>query len=220
MTAVLRDAPDGMALDCSYPINAARAIEMAATPLLGQKVNGVCQYVGLEHNSSSDISVENLQGILKAGLGLWLVQHCLYPGWEASAALGRHLGLAARQNAASVGYLSGCHLALDLEGCKSVGQDVIDYVTSWVNEVRDDYQPLLYVGYSCGLTAQQLYEAFSGIHRYWSDFGPRQVSTRGFAVKQHAQVLHCGVPVDPDETQEDLLGGKLQWMIDDGQVAA
>src|SRR5271166_5744539 len=104
-----------MALDCSYPINAARAVEMAATPLLGQKVNGVCQYVGLEHNSSSDISAENLQGILKAGLGLWLVQHCLYPGWEASGGLGAKLGAAARQNADAVGYLSGCHLGLDLE---------------------------------------------------------------------------------------------------------
>jgi hypothetical protein len=216
VTAVLREAPDGMALDASIPITPALAQKMAATPLLGQKLLGVSQYVGLEQNSSSDISAANLQGIMAANLGLWLTQHCLYPGWVADGALGHKLGASARQNAASVGYLNGCHLALDLEGCKSVGQDVIDYVNAWVNEVRDDYQPLLYVGYSCGLTAQQLYEAFAGIHCYWSDFGPRQVSTRGFAIKQHAQVMFCGQPVDPDELQEDHLGGRLRWMIDDG----
>ena len=96
-----------------------------------------------------------------------------------------------------------------------MGQPVIDYVNAWCEAVRDDFEPLLYVGYATGLSAQQLYEAFPAIHCYWSDFGPRQVSTRGFAVKQHSQMQCCGILVDPDEMGQDLLGGRLKWMIDD-----
>lgn len=215
MTYIVREAPDGMSIDTSTPITPELAAKIASTTLMGQPVRGVCQYVGLEDNGAWDINVDRVAGIMAAGLGLWLVQHCLMPGWTATAMLGRQLGNNARRNAMLAGYLSGAHLALDLEGCASVGQPVIDYVNAWCEAVRDDFAPLLYVGYSTGLNAQQLYEAFPAIHCYWSDFGPRQVSTRGFAVKQHTEVSFAGIRVDPDTTQADLLGGRLLWMIDD-----
>lgn len=215
MAYVVKEAPDGLAIDTASPITPEVAQKIARSTLLGQPIVGVCQYVGLQDNGAFDINNERLAGILGAGLGLWLTQHCLYPGWEATEALGRQLGNAARRNALLAGYAQGACLALDLEGCKSVGQPVIDYVNAWVEQVRDDFEPLLYVGFSTGLTAQQLYEAFPGIHRYWSDFGPRQVSTRGFCVKQHVQTACCGMMVDPDETHADLLGSRLLWMIDD-----
>lgn len=215
MGYVVREAPDGLSIDTAAPIDPELAQKFRSTTLMGRQVLGVAQYVGLEDNGAWDINNDRLVGILGAGLGLWLVQHCLKPGWEASGALGRQLGNNARRNACLAGYASGAHLALDLEGCASVGQPVIDYVNAWCEAVRDDFAPLLYVGYATGLSAQQLYEAFPAIHCYWSDFGPRQVSTRGFAVRQHTQVSFCGVMVDPDTHEADLLGGRLLWMIDD-----
>jgi len=211
----MREAPDGLSIDTSSPITPELAQKIASTSLLGQRITGCAQYVGLEENGAWDINRDRLVGILGAGLGLWLVQHALAPGWHATGQLGAQLGNAARRNALLVGYASGAHLALDLEGCASVGQPVIDYVSAWCEAVRDDFEPLLYVGYSTGLTAQQLYEAFPAIHCYWSDAGPRQVSTRGFAMKQHSEMHCCGIQVDPDTMGQDLLGGRLRWMIDD-----
>ena len=207
MTYVVAEAPDGISLDTSAAISPELAARIAQTTLLGQMVAGVCQYVGLENNGPQDLTPARVDGIMAARLGLWAVQHCLRPGWVADGPLGRRLGAAARRNAMLAGYLEGAHLALDLEGCASVGQPVIDYVNAWVEEVIDSFPVVLYVGYSTGLTAQQLYESFPRIHLYWSDAGPRQVSTRGFAVRQHLQTTCCGIPVDPDTTSADLLGG-------------
>lgn len=220
MSYIVQAAPDGLSVDTSAAISPELAMQISRTRLMGQPVLGVCQYVGFEHNGGGDITTERLEGIMSAGLGLWLVQHVLYPGWTASAALGAQFGAAARRNAESVGYLPGAHLALDLEGCKSVGQPVIDYVNAWADAVRDKYPVLLYVGYACGLTAQQLYDALPNVHCYWSDFGPRQVTTRGFAIKQHAQTSFCGIPVDPDEHHADLLGDRLHWMQSDSAADA
>lgn len=220
MPYIVRDAPDGLSIDTASPVTPELAQHIAQTSLLGQRVLGVAQYVGLEENGAFDISHDRLVGILGAGLGLWLVQHALARGWQASTQLGTRLGHNARRNALLVGYAQGAHLALDLEGCSSIGQPVIDYVNAWSEAVRDDFEPLLYVGYATGLNAQQLYEAFPAIHCYWSDFGPRQVSTRGFAIKQHSEMACCGIQVDPDTMGQDLLGGRLRWMIDDAACRA
>ena len=215
MAYVVKEAPDGLCVDTASPITPELAQKIASTTLMGQRIRGVAQYVGIHDNGPNDINHDRLVGILGAGLGLWLVQHPYFPGWEASAELGMQMGAAARRNACLAGYASGACLALDLEGCKSSGQAVIDYVNAWVEQVRDEFEPLLYVGFECGLTPQQLYESLPGVHKYWSDFGSRQVSTRGFCVVQHRQTSCCGVLVDPDTTQSDLLGARLLWMIDD-----
>jgi len=207
LTYVVQAAPDCQGVDTNFKLTPA-----GAQSLYASGIRGVARYVSLhEPEPASDITAEELAGILGAGLGLWLVQHVLMPGWIASADLGRKLGAAARDNAAAVGYLPGAHLALDLEGCRTVGTDVTAYVEAWAGEVAP-YLPLLYVGYAAGLTPAELY-ALPSVHFYWSDFGPRSVDVCGFAIKQHAQTAVAGIPVDPDTIGADALGRRLMWMI-------
>lgn len=205
MQRVVAPAPDGMACDTNT-----RQSPGQLEALKAQGYGGIARYVSLHMPSSSaDITAAEVENIMQAGMGLWLVQHVLYPGWHASADLGTELGQAAQAHARQVGYLPGAHLALDLEGCASAGQPVIDYVNAWADAVRSVYPVLLYVGYAAGLTPDELFHALPDVHAYWSDFGRRSVSVRGFCVRQHPQVG----AVDPDTLQADQLGGRLQWMI-------
>lgn len=213
MTYIVQDAPDCLAVDTSWPVSPWLAKQIAAENIGGQPIAGVGQYVGLHRNGAGDITPERLQGILEAGLGCWLIQHCLNPGWVASEALGRELGAAARANAMAVGYLEGAHLELDLEGCSSSQQPVVDFVGAWCDQVKDAFQPLLYVGYSAGLNSWELYECLHDVHAYCSDAGPRSVDSRGFVMKQRPQCKLCGIPVDPNDVHADELGGRLRWMV-------
>lgn len=224
MPYVVAEAPDCMAVDTCGPITPELAQSLAKASVLGQPIAGVSQYVGLESNGAWDIDAQRLAGILEAGLGLWLTQHCLAGqkdasgvdvGWKPSAVLGAQLGAAARRNAVQAGYMSGAHLALDLENIheQAWGQPTIDFVNAWCDQVAGGYEPLLYVGFRCGLSPQDLYERLPGVQLYWSDCGPRNVVTRGFAMKQHAETRVCGVRVDPDTIGADLLGSRLRWMI-------
>ena len=212
-------APDCLAVDTNAKLNAAQCKTLATSGLtlpgenLVRPIKGVCRYVSLHTPEPvSDIDSEELSDILNAGLGLWLVQHCLNPGWVATEALGMKLGAAAYDNAKAAGYAAGAHLALDLEGCATIGHAVVDFVEAWCAQLAGEYLPLLYVGYACGLSPDQLYEALPSVHLYWSDFGPRTVSVRGFAIKQHAQTAVHGIPVDPDVLSADNLGDRLMWM--------
>jgi hypothetical protein len=220
MTYVIREARDGWAVDTDWPISPSLAQRIASTPLtvtvdgkpVTKPVTAVGQYVGLEDNGAGDITADRLTGILDAGLDCWLIQHALNPGWHADAALGKRLGANARRNAQLVGYLEGCHLEWDQEGCASVGQPVSDCINAWVDQVVDVYPALTYVGYQSGLTSSQWYTSLPKVHAYHSDYGPRSVDTRAFVLKQHAQQTWLGIPIDADEILTDNLGGRLRCM--------
>jgi len=216
---LVQEAPDCLVIDTSEAVTPELALRLAQTNLLGLSIQGVGQYVGLhDGNGPNDITPERLRGILDAGLGLFLIQHCFNPGWHASGELGEELGTNARRNAQLVGYGEGAVLVPDLEGCASVGQPVIDFCNAWVDQVKAVFTPLLYVGFSCGLSAEQLYDALPDVHAYGSDVGPREVATRGFVWKQHPETtLHLGTAgdlrVDPGTLRADALGGRMRWMI-------
>jgi Rv2525c-like, glycoside hydrolase-like domain len=227
MPYIAQDAPDCLVVDTSQPVGAELAQRLYTTTLLGLRIQGVGQYVGLHTNGPWDITQERLAAILETGLAVWLIQHCFEgkspanPGWTASAALGAELGVNARRNANLVGYAEGAHLVLDLEGCASSGAPVVDFVNAWADQVKDVFSPLVYVGYDCGLSAEQLYEALPDVHAYGSDAGPREVATRGFVWKQHPETtLHLGtvgdLRVDPGTLRADALGGRLRWMVKQG----
>lgn len=223
MTYRVVSAPECLACDTSAGVTSAQARALAATTWKGERVRGLAQYVPIDAKrpGPGDITAGRLQGILAAGLGLWLVQHVKFPTWIASAQLGADMGGAAAQYAKSVGYLPGCNLGVDQEGCRSVGRPVADFLEAWAKEVAAEgftYPATVYEGFAAGLTAEQLYEWLPDVHSYWSDYGPgRAVAVRGFEVVQHAQQMLPGLPfyVDLDTIKADLLGGRLQWMIDD-----
>ena len=105
-------------------------------------------------------------------------------------------------------------MVLDLEDVaqSTWGAPTMEHATEWCRQVAiGGFVPCVYVGFACGLSAEQLYE-IPTCRRYWSDFGPRAVATRGFAMKQHQQTIIAGIQVDPDFAFEDQLGGTLVGM--------
>lgn len=204
--------PDCWGLDTNAKISESRAQALAASKLPGgQAVQFVWRYVSLGPPSPSDITSDERDGILGAGLWLMLVQHAHLPGWVASQAQGKRDGDFAQEHAHSVAYPLGCSLAFDLEGCRSVGPAVIDHCTEWALAVADaGFSPVLYVGYATGLTPTAL--GHLPFRAYWSDFGQRSVQPQGFACKQHAQSALAGIPIDPDHASPDIVGNTLYAM--------
>ena len=128
-------AVDGMAFDTAWAVDAAVVAQIPSTPLLGQPVVGLAQYIGLHApggnpgNGPGDATRANLEAICDAGYGCWLVQHCPFGeknlagndiGWPATSVIGKERGAAAKINALAVGYSVGCHIGLDLENVQQV----------------------------------------------------------------------------------------------------
>jgi hypothetical protein len=187
-----------------------------ATPPIGF----VARYVSLGQQQQGDLSIPETEAILASGLALFAVQHCRSSqggaGWETSGARGASDGHWAALNAAGAGLITGIGITvvLDLEDVaqSTWGAPTMEHATEWCRQVAiGGFVPCVYVGFACGLSAEQLYE-IPTCRRYWSDFGPRAVATRGFAMKQHQQTIIAGIQVDPDFAFEDQLGGTLVGM--------
>jgi hypothetical protein len=175
---------------------------------------GLVRYVPLSGvDASKDISPSELQGVLAAGLALMLVQHVRYPGWNPGKCSGDGDATSAIQAAENAGYLQGGHIYLDLEGISGTAADTKAYAEDWsAAVVASGYCAGCYVGNDVPLNAVQLYD-LSNFHTYWSDAGPRQVATRGFALKQHEQIQIAAVGFDPDTLTADRLNDTPFWMI-------
>jgi len=211
--------------DTKLTASTARALAAADVPGEPDRIRAVARYVGLTHANPDDIDAEELQAITGAGLAVWLVQHVLATnghGWTPSGQLGRLHGGMAKQLAYAAGYPAGAHLALDLEDVApgTTSQMVIDHCDAWAEMVGPMFSPALYVGFSTGLTGEQLYE-LPGFRLYWSDYGNRYVYRRGCAVKQfRPNVDVAGIKVDLDRVGVDMLGGQLTWAEAAGTEAA
>lgn len=213
---------DEWGFDTNTPLSGQMARAIAAEGWNGHRLEFCIRYVFFGPPVHGDLTELETSAILDARLTLMVVQHCRNPGWTATGQLGDSDGAWAVRNAAAAGYEPGKGLALacDLEGVANSGADVAEHVTRWAERVTNGgYQPVLYVGYQCGLTAQELY-ALHPVHRYWSDAGPRDVAVRGFCCKQGPEVTIAGVRVDVDHAGPDALGGCLTGMVADAPDAA
>lgn len=219
VSGTLSTLPECWGCDTSQKLSPEMAQNLARAHLAnGNQIKFVVRYVSLETEPgglgaySIDIDPTERDGILSAGLTLLLVQHVQFPGWYASAMTGCDHGNAAANHALWVDYPKGAHIALDLEGVSDSGEQVIEYVNAWCRAViRNGFKPVVYVGYACGLTPEQLWE-LPLVDRYWSDFGKREVANRGFCMIQGVQENLAGIKIDPDKHQADLLGGVLVGM--------
>lgn len=200
--------------DTSSKLTAAAARGLSRAVINDSPIRFVWRYVFFGEAVKSDIDADEARAICDAGLILLLVQHCRNPGWIASPDLGRSDGQWAARNAWEAGYEAGCALALDLEGLGNSGSVVAEHVDAWAEEVAGaGYMPVLYVGFQCGLTPEQLWE-LPRFARYWSDGGPRSVANRGFCCVQHPSIQIAGVKIDPDYAAPDELGGALVGMAE------
>jgi hypothetical protein len=176
---------------------------------------GIVRYVPLPSNSvRGDIDATELQAILDAELSLLLVQHVRTPGWNPAKCSGKGDALAAIETAKAAGYLPGGHVFLDLEGISGTAPDTKAFAEEWAATiVQAGYCAGCYVVYDVPLNAVQLYNLHN-FHSYWSDAGPRNVATRGFAIKQKQPTVKiAGVDFDADALRPDNLGDTPFWMM-------
>ena len=219
MVYIVQAAPPCEIVDTNAKLGVA-----ALQAVLNAGYAGVARYLPLpRNNAGGDISADELRAILDAGLGLLLVQHVRSPPWNPANHSGEEDAQAALQLARDVGYLPGAHIFLDLEGIVPGSAEATKaFAEAWAKAVvTAGYLAGCYVGYDVPLNAQQLYDLHS-VTSYWSDAGPRRVATRGFAMKQHAEIAIAGVKFDPDTIASDLCEETPMWMVageDDPSVA-
>src|SRR5271170_7217158 len=102
-----------MGCDVTAPLNV-----ISAKQYLNKGYKFVVRYIGRGDGSKTfvDLTQEEGQAIVDAGLGLCVVQHPLAEGWSPSAALGQRFGAAAASLAGGAGLPVGATIWLDLEG--------------------------------------------------------------------------------------------------------
>jgi hypothetical protein len=210
MPDMIRQTTRGNIVDTSAKLTAPVIQQVAAGDYIG-----IVRYVPLPGLSAAqDIDAAELRTILDAGLGVMLVQHVRFPGWDPRNRSGKTDALAAIEQAEVAQYLSGGHIFLDLEGIKGTAQDTKRFAEDWAATIVDaGYCAGCYVGFGVPLNAVQLYNLHD-IHSYWSDAGARSVATRGFAMKQMVpEVQIGGIGFDVDAVAPDRLGDMPFWMI-------
>lgn len=178
----------------------------------------VVRYVRRSSRHDFDLSAVELQALLDVGLGVMVVQHVAAPGWSPTKALGASYGAVAAVEAWNCGYPKGATLWCDLEGVAESASpsEVIDYCNAWyVAAKQSGYEPGLYVGDSCGLTATELYRNLR-YARYWSAYNLNRdnvPAVRGVQMRQkpypprERRVLDCPFEYDEDVIAADSLGG-------------
>lgn len=181
------------------------------------------RYVRRHQAHPYDLSTGEVLTLLAAGLGVMIVQHVAPPGWFPTPDDGTVYGSTAARESHAVGIPSGVTLWLDLEGVDRTvpHADTAQFCRNWYDEVAaSGYMPGLYVGDSCGLSPQELYQLpFTG---YWSaysnnvDDGP---VVRGFQMYQHAATLEdlivgfSNQTMDVDIIKTDKLGGTPSLLL-------
>jgi glycoside hydrolase-like protein len=164
---------------------------------------------------SPDLTREEADHILDAGLALMPVQHVRNPGWRPTGALGNSDGRNAVSNANSVGFPIGMNVWMDLEGVDPTSRiaDVFEYCRNWALQVATRFRPGIYVGSGALLNSEQLFDLLF-LH-YWKAGGHiPPVAHRGYQMIQNiANETRHGIHIDRNTTQTDHLGGQVQWLI-------
>jgi hypothetical protein len=218
LNAKVASLPDGtMGFDTTTPLNL-----ISARQFLNKGYGFVVRYIGRGDGSKTfiDITQDEGQDIVDAGLGLCLVQHPLAEGWSPTGAIGKQFGAAAASLAGGAGLLAGSTLWLDLEGVvpSAQAQDVINYCNEWYDEVSSvGFVPGAYIGANPGLTADQIYWDLS-MKSYWrggssAESGvPVEIPNRGYQMIQ--RISGSGTSeFDSDVISTDNFGNAVQMCV-------
>lgn len=163
-----------------------------------------------------DLSLQEVDDILQAGLALMPVQHVRDPGWLPTTAMGQGDGANTVTNTQALGFPAGVNVWCDLEGVGSSAsaQDVIDYCSAWFTAVSAaGYVPGLYVGSDAVLSSEQLYDL--PFQHYWQSCSQVPVvAVRGYQMVQTlVEAPVNGIGIDQDLTQTDNEGGQALWLV-------
>ena len=206
------EVPDGsLLLDTDGKITAALLASLKGQLIGGRPIWGFIRYVSLyKVDTIRDVSPDEANLIIDNGYGFGLVQHCLAAppgrgGWTASPQLGAAKGATAKAHADRVGYPTDSMLTYDNEDVES--GDIAGEIGQWVSAIGPR-PPLLYTGYSPGLTSRQLW-ALPEIHCYGGAAGSWDVDECGVAMRQGQTITLHGVEFDPNIAQADHRGRRV-----------
>lgn len=214
LSGTVKSAPSG-ALGFDSDTTLTRSV---AQQFLEQGYTFCVRYLSLgAGEQAGDLSPEEAQDILSAGLALMAVQHVRDPGWSPTATLGQQDGTNTANNAQSVGLPDRVNVWCDLEGVGGTtpAQNVIEYCNAWYTAVSAaGYVPGLYVGSNAILNGQQLYQDLLFEHYWQSCSEVPAIPVRGYQIIQTLvpQPVN-GIGIDQDTTQTDNEGGQAQWLV-------
>jgi len=162
---------------------------------------------------TTDLTGDEAEEILAAGLWLGAVQHCSLATETSTFApnpgMGKEWGALAAQSALAAGLASGTTVWLDLEGVKSTtsSADIIGFCNQWFDQVTQaGFSSGVYVGFDCHLSPEQLYFQLTTKH-YWRAQGSiPEVAYRGYQLFQHTLKDSNGNEIDVDQSGVDSLG--------------
>lgn len=198
--------------DCNTPLSL-----NIARKLKDLKFNFAIRYVGRNSMADYDISIEEKDAILYAGLDLGIVQHCPLKGdLPVSKDLGKKWGINAREFSKAVEYEKGCVVYLDLEDVNieyaNDQQSIYDYCNYWYEEVSKYYQAGIYIGFNNFMTSEQLYR-YLKFQTYWKSLSwVPDVYKRGYAMFQYPYGTKFGIDLDLNILKGDNLGGCPKFM--------
>ncbi|MEA2818392.1 MAG: hypothetical protein QOJ86_396 [Bradyrhizobium sp.] len=166
---------------------------------------------------AGDLSTQEANVILNAGLGLMPVQHVAQAGWSPSQDLGTANGQNAAAHARDIGFPPGINVWLDLEGVKSSAthKSVIDHCNAWFAEVNDaGFVPGIYIGASAILTGDEMFWRLQTKHYWKSGSNVPNIPQRGYQMIQKiiANDKVGGVSIDRNLTQTDAFGDTVQLL--------
>jgi hypothetical protein len=215
MTHIVGTLPvDARGFDCNVPLS---TIEARAMVHAGYQF--VMRYLPrLAPAKPHDLSRAEIVRLHYAGLAIGAVQHCLDAGWKPNRALGARYGGTAATEAKRLGLPLGVTLWCDLEGVRegTPAAEVIAYGNAWYDAVlAGGYEPGLYVGDHCGLSAHDLYYRLK-FQAYWSSYNlnddelpiVRGVQMRQWRVRVPQRVDGIEFAWDGDTVGVDALGGR------------
>jgi Rv2525c-like, glycoside hydrolase-like domain len=178
-------------------------------------------------SSFVDLTEDEAQAILDAGMALTVVQHPLKPGWTPSGNLGQSFGNNAAAYAGDAGLPRGVNVFLDLEGVQNgtPSQDVIDFCNAWFAEVEAvGYVGGVYIGADPGLTGDQLYWNLKTKH-YWKGGSsaqagvPDDIPHRGYQMIQYIENPDTPQEFDRNVTKTDNFSDAVLWLTGTSLVA-
>lgn len=193
----------------------------AAAAFVAAGFRWCARYVSRAAPEQGDLTKEEVNTILAAGLALIVVQHAPPANWSASNSNGLLWGRAALRNVQLLGLPIGLSLFKDHEGVNLSAADATEiagHINNWSQPLRQaGYSPGLYVGFDAGLDAAQLYYRLT-LNCYWQSASQVPApEVRGYCIHQinGAGGEIGGVTYDLDMLDADAKGDLPYWLVSD-----
>jgi hypothetical protein len=211
MNPIVEPAPDALLFDTDMPCSLEQLLALRAAGFRG----GIRTVTVGKETDPSDITAQEVENFMAAGLGLMLYQRPRSPGWLPSGTLGKADAEIFIAKATAAQYGLGASTWDDLEGLGGSNKGaVVEYANAKADDMKAaKFLPGCYVGFRVPLTGAELFRDLV-VTCYWRGLSQvPDVGERGYCMIQVAEnVSVAGVVVDVNLARADKLGGRAHWM--------